>query len=403
MTAASGVASEVASLPGASLSGHALSGPSSPGSAAPGSSPWAQGGRWLVSPRFDVGMLALPMLAALASLVTLRAGWQGALPLWAFLLVVVSFDVTHVWATVYVTYLDREVWRERRLLLVLTPLVSLAVSYRVHERSPTLFWSLLAYVAIYHFVQQQWGFVALYKARAGEKGRLDYYLDRWTLWVGALGPVLLWHASPKRQFDWFHAGESFIFRLDAALSGEIVFVMALFGAAWCARQAQLVAAGGRLNLGKTLWMVCSWTSWLVGIGASVHPFVSAAFLNLFHGPQFIALVWFRARRRFERRPEATSPRLAQLFLGRRWLAFYGLLLAVAVVEELLWDGAVWQVYLPRLLETRELSGATLSFWVALLSVPQLTHYYLDAWIWKLDGSNPDLAELVRPEAPSPSA
>lgn len=341
------------------------------------------------------------MVAALASLLTLRSAWQGALPLWAFLFVVVAFDVTHVWATVYLTYLDREVWRTRRALLVLTPLVSLIVAYRVHKHSPTLFWSLLAYVAIFHFVQQQWGFIALYKSRGGEKRRLDYYLDRWTLWVGALGPVLLWHASPKRQFDWFHAGESFVFRLDGAFRAEIIGVMILFAAAWCARQAQLVASGEPLNLGKTLWMVCSWVSWVVGIQASDHPFVSAAFLNLFHGPQFLGLVWCRARHRLQRHPEAAGPTVSSIFLRRRWVAFYVLLLVVAIAEETLWDGIVWKVYLPNLIAAPRVSDDGLSLWVALLSVPQITHYYLDAWIWKLDGSNPDLTEFVRADAMTP--
>ena len=353
--------------------------------------------RWLVSQKFDVAMLALPMVAALASLLTVREAWQGALPLWAFLIVIVAFDVTHVWATIYLTYFDREVLAKRRLLLGLTPLLSFFVAYRVHSHSAALFWSLLAYVAIFHFVQQQWGFIALYKSRAGEKNRLDYYLDRWTLWVGAIGPVLLWHASPKRQFDWFNAGESFIFRLDSAFKSEITLAMGVFGGAWLLRQAHVIATGGQLNVGKVLWMVCSWVSWVVGISLSNHPFVSAAFLNLFHGPQFLAIVWHRARHRFQKHPEATGPVVRAMFQKGRWLAFYAVLLGIAIVEETLWDGVVWRVYLPKLLsvETLRFEGAALSVWVALLSVPQITHYYLDAWIWKLDGSNPDLLGFLR--------
>jgi hypothetical protein len=356
---------------------------------------------WLVSRRFDLGMLALPLLAAMGSLLTVREAWKGALPLWAFLLVIVAFDVTHVWATVYVTYLDREVLRSRRALLVLTPILAFVGAYRVHSHSATLFWTLLAYVAIYHFVQQQWGFIALYKSRAGERRRLDYYLDRWTLWAGALGPVMLWHASPKRQFDWFNAGESFIFRIDAALRPEITAVMVTFGVAWLARQAQLLASGERFNVGKSAWMVCSWVSWVVGIGFSDHPFVSAAFLNLFHGPQFIALVWHRGRRRFGRAPEATTRAVRDVFSRGRWPVFYGALLAIAILEETLWDGVVWRVYLPKVASLdAQPEGEMFSAWVAALSVPQITHYYLDAWIWKLDGSNPDLKELLA--APRPA-
>lgn len=353
--------------------------------------------RWLVSARFDVLQLVLPLAAALASLLTLHDAAKGALPLWAFLLVVVAFDVTHVWATIYLTYLDREVMKRRRALLLLTPVVSFLVAYRIHSHSASLFWSLLAYVAIFHFVQQQWGFIALYKARAGEHRRFDYYLDRWALWASALGSVLLWHASPQRQFDWFNAGESFIFRIDPAFHRDLQLGMAAIAVAWVFRQGQLVARGERLNVGKCLWMVCSWVSWVVGISLSNHPFVSAAFLNLFHGPQFLAIVWHRSRHRFDAHPELTPPLVRAIFARRRWLAFYAVLLGVALLEESLWDGVVWRVYLPSWFSVAapNVQGAALSAWVALLSVPQISHYYLDAWIWKLDGSNPDLASFLR--------
>ena len=36
--------------------------------------------------------------------------------------------------------------------------------------------------------------------------------------------------------------------------------------------------------------------------------------------------------------------------------------------------------------------------VPLLTVPQATHYVLDAWIWKFDGSNPGIKALLFGEA-----
>ncbi len=346
--------------------------------------------RWIVSAPFDLTILLVPFAASLLSLATL--GIEGrALPLWAFLIVIVAFDVAHVWATVYVTYLDREELRRRRLLYLLPIPLSFLVAWRLHSHSPTLFWTLLAYVAIYHFIRQQYGFIALYKARAHERSRIDFYLDKWTLWVGALGPVLLWHASPARQFDWFNAGEFFIFNLDPALKIDVVVIMALFAGAYAARQVQRKLVSGEVNVGKILWMAFSWISWSVGICLADHPLVSAAFLNLFHGIPFIGLVWYRCNRRWEgQEASAASPLLAWLSQRRNWIAFYAVILVPAVLEEALWDGIVWKVYLPSLLTWESPSSAGVSFWVALLSVPQIVHYYLDAWVWKLDGSNPDL-------------
>ncbi len=353
-------------------------------------------GGWIVSRRFDIAIVAIPMVAALASLLTLNQAFASSLPLWAFLLVIVAFDVAHVWGTIYLTYLDREVMRRRPLLLWLVLPVAFLVAYRLHLHSATLFWTVLAYVAIFHFIQQHYGFIALYKLCGGERDSVDYYLDKWTLWVGALGPVALSHATPMRQFDWFNAGEQFIVTIHPSFRREIIAAMAIFALVYIARQVQLWVRERRFNLGKNMWMVCAWISWSVGLSLGAHIFISAAFLNLLHGIPFLALVWYRCNKRHEGRRSPHSPLLSWLSHRKNWLYFYGLVLGLAIIEESLWDGKVWRVYLPSLLpfEIVEPKAAALSMWVALLSVPQIVHYYLDAWIWKLDKSNPDLLEVL---------
>lgn len=350
-------------------------------------------GRWIVSPRFDLTLLAVPAVATALALLLPR---PDGLPLWGFLLLVVAFDVAHVWATLYVSYLDREAFARRRLLFLLPVPLALAVSYRLHAHSPVLFWTLLAYVAIHHFASQQWGFIALYRLRAGERDPVDRHLDKWTLWVGALGPVLWLHASPERRFEWFGHGEEVLVALDPALKGDIAAVMAAFAAVWLARQAWHLRRGA-LNEGKALWMVAAWLSWSLGIALADHPLVSLAAINLLHGVPFLGLVWHRCNRRWEGRAEgAPSPLLARLSQRRAVWAFYGLILALALLEEGLWDGAVWGVYLHDLagVAPPRLGDGARSLLVAALATPQIVHYVLDAWLWKLDGTNPDLHEAL---------
>jgi len=344
----------------------------------------------------DLAILAVPAVASALSLFAMRSEGGHPMPLWAFLLLIVAFDVAHVWGTIYVTYMDREIFQKRRLLYLLPIPIAFAVAFRLHSFSASLYWSLLAYIAIYHFIQQQWGFIALYKARALEQSSFDYHLDKWTLWVGALGPVLLWHASPARQFDWFNAGESFIATIDPIFKPDIMALMVAFAVVYVARQVQRHVRDNHFNIGKNIWMVCSWVSWSVGIGLSNHPLVSAAFLNLFHGIPFLAIVWYRCNRRWEGRTEGPSPLLAWLSQRRRWLAFYSFIFAFAIVEELFWDGIVWRIYVPKVFgwEGLHVEPMWLSFWVALLSVPQIVHYFLDAFIWKLDRNNTDLVRSV---------
>lgn len=353
--------------------------------------------RWIVSARFDLAMIAVPFTVAVVAL-SLLAGLGLKEPLWAYLLCFVAFDVAHVWATAYLTFLDKEAFARRRALYLWSLPVSFFAAFSLHQFSAGAFWTALSYFAIFHFAKQQYGFIAIYKAKARERDPLDYHLDKLTLWTGALGPVLLWHATPAGQFDWFDGEERFLLRLPEEAKLVIAGLMFLVGAAWLIRQLHVFARGDGVNTGKSLWMIGSWVSWYVGVRLSDHLLVSAAFLNFFHGLPFLMLVWHRMRVRWadvttssEQRRER-PPFLARLTRKGRWPLFYGLLFAVAFVEEALWDGVVWGTYLPALtgLSAPALSALWLSFWVALLSLPQIVHYFLDGFLWKLDEHNPDL-------------
>jgi hypothetical protein len=351
--------------------------------------------RWIISGRADVSMVAVPFGIAFIALALLM-GAGASEPLWAYLLCFVAFDVAHVWTTAYLTYLDPDAMARHRKLYLWPIPISFFGAFALHLYSPTWFWTALAYFAIYHFAKQQYGFIAIYKAKAGERSLFDYRLDKWTLWAGAFGPVLMWHATPKVQFDWFDGGEKFLFRLPELASSLVAAVMALFATVWLLRQVHRFVETREVNVGKTMWMVGSWISWFIGVRMADHILVSAAFLNFFHGFPFLLLVWHRCRVRWskeERGPGA--PWMVWLTKRAGWLWFYGIVFGLAVVEELLWDGAVWGTYLPSLtgLSKPQLGAIALSFWVSLLSLPQIVHYFLDAYIWKLNDSNPDLYEV----------
>jgi len=347
-------------------------------------------------------MVVVPFTAAVVALFAL-AGMGLKEPLWAYLFCFIAFDVAHVWATAYVTYLDGERFKQRRALYLWPIPVSFVGAFALHEVAPWLFWSALSYFAIYHFAKQQYGFIAIYKAKAQERSLFDYRLDKLTLWTGAFGPVLLWHATPLSQFDWFDGGERFLIRLPEEAELLIAAAMAITGTVWVVRQVQAYVLDRRFNVGKTLWMVGAWVSWWIGVRMTENILVSAAFLNFFHGAPFLMLTWHRVRTRWRDAPRTGRvPMVARL--SRSWLPFYGALFAIAFVEEVLWDGFVWRTYLPLWfgMSKQAATGVALSAWVALLSLPQIVHYFLDAFIWKLDGNNPDLREALGLQRPPPA-
>jgi hypothetical protein len=80
------------------------------------------------------------------------------------------------------------------------------------------------------------------------------------------------------------------------------------------------------------------------------------------------------------------------------VAFVGVLIAFALAEEALWDWLVWGDH-PAVFGGRNhvlgLSDSPLlAFVVALLAVPQATHYVLDGFIWRTSHANPDVRRLV---------
>lgn len=354
-------------------------------------SPWIFGG-----PVSDFWIFAGPFLFSALLLVLFPrplAGEQGQpMPLWAFLLIVVGVDVAHVWGTLFRTYLDPDTRRQRWKLLWLSPPVIFLASFFAHWYSPVLFWTGLAYIAIHHFMAQQYGLLALYRVKAGERSRFDYHLDKWVLYAGALGPVLAWHASPDKGFDWFSAGEQFVVTLPADWQPVFWWAQAGLGLFYGGRQIFLKLSGRDLNVGKLLILVLTWISWSVGIWYSGHPLVSAAFINLFHGVPFLALVWLYGRNRWQKNSGGT-PLLRYIFAGNQLLVFLAILIGLALVEEFFWEVSVWKNYFPDVLSgwgKEQFPAILLSALVALLSLPQAVHYYLDRHIWRFDGSNPGL-------------
>ncbi|KAL1504533.1 hypothetical protein AB1Y20_010935 [Prymnesium parvum] len=354
----------------------------------------------LFSPSLDAAAFVLPIVLALALTPYAIAGARDAVPLWAHFSLVVCVDVAHVYASAFRTYLDHRELLRRPRLLAMAPPAAAAASFALHHLvSPSAFWSALSYYAIFHFVKQNFGLVALFAARA-RPSRARMALEKYTVYAGAAFPVLLWHASPADAFDWFHGGERFLFTTPPALLLPLRLGYCLAAAHYVAWEAWYYRQGHALNLGKLFVMGCTWLTWGVGTRCE-HEVLSLSFLNLFHGIPFIVMVGVYCRNKWATLPPAAcSDRLVRL-LTRRWHLFVPCLVCLALLEDLLWDAFVWRAYAPALarayapsLAPPELGELATSVAVALLSVPQIVHYALDAYIWRFDGSNPGLKEYL---------
>lgn len=335
---------------------------------------------WVLSPRGDLVAFGGPVLvaAAVAAVAAAAGRLDAEVPPLVFLLVVVGVDVAHVWATAFRVPLDGEARARAGGLLVAVPLGCLVVGVALHAAGPAVFWRALAYVAVFHFVRQPWGFMAYAARRAGETSALDRRLDWAAVHVASLHPVVWWHTRLPRSFAWFVDGD-FAPGLPPAAATVSGAVAATVLGAWVLRQAALFVRFRAVNRGKALVLGSTVLTWHGGIVLLDSDLVFTVSNVLAHGVPYVLLVRRYGVARFAGRPGV----LGRLFSPAGALGFGALLVAVAWLEEALWDAAVWHQRaalfpLPRL----ALDADVLDLVVPLLALPQATHYVLDAFVWR---------------------
>lgn len=316
---------------------------------------------------------------------------EGPLPEWAWIAFVLAIDVAHVWSTLFRTYLDREEVARRRALYLGLPLAIYAASAALHATSPLFFWRTLAYLAVFHFVRQQAGWIAIYRARAGERSRFDRVLDDLAIYASTGVPLFIWHAELPRSFSWFlhgdFVGSPALAPLVPFAKGFLVVALVLF----FGRQLQLGFSKRTVNVGKIVIVATTAAVWWIGIVANDSDFDFTVTNVIVHGIPYMVLLWHYARRRSEDAPRALGSRIVLHGAG----AFIGLLLALAFVEEMVWDRFVWhdrtwlfggeEAVAHASSSAHAMPASTswlLMFLVPLLALPQATHYALDAFLWR---------------------
>lgn len=334
--------------------------------------------RWLFSAPVDLGVF---LGSAIAAFLALWIGAQAGVlhdrtPEWTWIPAVLLIDVAHVWGTGFRVYFDTDEVRRRPWLYTLVPAIGLAISIALYSTGGELvFWRVLAYLAVFHFVRQQYGWVMLYPARVGERDRFGYWLDTATIYLATLYPLLYWHAHLPRQFSWFTKGD---FAVLPALAFLERMVQPLYWAVlllYLARSAYRWWRRNEANPGKDIVVITTALCWYTGIIAFNSDYAFTVTNVIIHGIPYLALIYCYARRH---RPQANQ---AYRFLTSSLLPFLATLWLIAYVEELFWDRGVWH-------ERSWLFGAGADlgmlkiFLVPLLALPQLTHYALDGFIWR---------------------
>lgn len=338
---------------------------------------------WLYSAPVDAAFILAPaFLVTLA--VVLWPGFfaQASTGPWMWLLLVVGVDVAHVYSTLWRTYFSPEASSRYRTLLIAIPLVCWLAGVLLYTAGSAIFWRILAYVAVFHFVRQQYGFLRLYARRDSLPG-WKRKLDGAAIYASTAYPLFYWHTHP-RDFHWFVKGDF----VSLPGSGLIETGVAVLYGAILAGYVVSEAALRRWNVPKNLILAGTALSWYTGIVYFNGDLAFTVTNVVTHGVPYMALIWIHQRKRvMVAQAEPERRYVARWFRPSMIPIFLGVLLVFAYVEEGFWDALIWGdhrqfygwlAFLPKVSD-----HAVQSVLVPLLALPQATHYVLDGFIWKV--------------------
>jgi hypothetical protein len=336
---------------------------------------------WLRSPLFDSLLILAPSFVAVALVFFFRASFEAmsTVPIWAWVILVLGIDVAHVYGTLFRTYFNRIDRKKNATLFTLVPVFTLIAGILLYSIGATLFWSALAYLAVFHFIRQQYGFMRLY-SRGDRPDRITRRLSEGLIYAATLYPIIYWHSHLPRNFTWFVEGD-FVGGVPKSVERIALLLYLILMLAYGLNELRGLISGRAFNLPKNLLIGGTALSWFVGIVLFDGDMIFTITNVVSHGIPYMALVWT-----YQRKSETphSSKNLAARF---GVFLFVGALLLFAFLEEGLWAGLVWREhfeffgFFSKLPEVRE--TATLTWLIPLLSLPQATHYVLDGFIWKI--------------------
>lgn len=338
--------------------------------------------QWLFSKKLDLLFLNIPIwITWLICFIYDEQFSQLKIPLIVWVIFVLGIDVTHVWSTIFRTYLSE---KERGLYqksIRLAPILAFSIAFLLSWYSEYAFWRVLAYFALYHFIKQQYGFLKLYQVKEYKVSK--FFKDEWVLYIGTLYPVLIWHFLGDRKFNWFVEGDFVIFPI---LNAEYLFLLNIlyfFILIFWVLECLYIANKKNSNppMGKILWVTSTFGTWWLGIVYFNSDFSFTITNVVAHGIPYMALVFYYV----ERKNTLLNPSVVgkSMLVNVVWM--FIICLFLGYFEEFFWD-----IFINS--ERNDFYGNWTKFYlnnsfvraifIGVLAMPQITHYILDGVIWK---------------------
>lgn len=345
---------------------------------------------WIHSAFVDSVFIIAPAFLAVGGVILLRdtIGGVDNMPLWVWVSFILCVDVAHVYGTIFRTYCNKAEFEKHRALFTAVPLLAWVAGALLYGVDRLLFWRVLAYVAVFHFIRQQYGFMMFYAREENDSDKLKR-VDRFFIYACTIYPVVYWHAHLPRNFHWFVDGD-FVSGLPELFEKIALLGFILASAVYLFKEFKLFKETKRVNIPKNAFALGTALSWNTGIVLFDDDIIFTVANVVSHGLPYIAFIWIYGNKQADRSPgrmTAFGFRLDAVFRPGLIPVYMMILLGLAFIEEGFWSGLVWRERLGFFRMFSALpkidDSATLAWVVSLLSLPQVTHYVLDGFIWRL--------------------
>lgn len=331
---------------------------------------------WLANPAKESWLILAPSILPVLIVFVFRDYFvtHHVSSLW-WIMLVLCIDVGHVYSTLFRMYWDRPTFEQYKRLLVVIPVAALMVGTVLHTYDSMLFWRILAYVAVFHFVRQQYGFMRLY-SRKEQRSTFQKWIDNAAIYSATLYPIAYWHLHLTDDLSWFIQGDF----IPVRFSGIDPWLTGLYLTLLITYIIKEIISGTRhryFNVPKNMIVLGTYASWYVGIVMFQGDLIFTLLNVVAHGIPYMGLIWIHGEKKAFRRFS---------FSWKGVVIFMTILVGLAYLEESIWDVFVWHDHPDVFPWSAFFDSAAMSPWlsvlVPLLVLPQVTHYVLDGFIWR---------------------
>ena len=253
---------------------------------------------------------------------------------YVWLILIVGIDVAHVYATLFKTYFVKETFNQSKKLLISLPIICFIIGLILFSFGTLVFWSFLAYVAVFHFIRQQYGFMRLY-SRNEIKTKWNVISDNLIIYNATVFPMLFWFFSNNRKFNWFVENEFFRFENNNFIQYLYYLYCTIIGI-YVLKTVCIFLTKKEFNIPKNALIIGTYLSWYFGIVYYNNDLIFTLLNVVSHGIPYLALIYFK---------EVGETKIA-FFKGistlKKLALFLVFLLGIAFAEEFFWEIFVWQ-------------------------------------------------------------